>query len=33
VVAGAPARQLKTIQELRCPYGLIEGPYGDSYKH
>ena len=27
VVGGAPAKVLKMIDELRCPYGLIERPY------
>lgn len=29
VVAGNPARVIKNISELRCPYGLIDKPYGD----
>ena len=27
VMVGNPARQIKRIEELKCPYGLIEGPY------
>lgn len=27
VVGGAPAKVLKMISDLRCPYGLIDGPY------
>jgi len=27
VVAGAPARVIKMVDELHCPYGLIERPY------
>lgn len=27
VVGGAPAKVLKMIDELKCPYGLIEKPY------
>lgn len=27
VVAGNPARMIKRIDDLRCPYGLIERPY------
>ena len=29
VVAGHPARVIKNISELLCPYGLIDKPYGD----
>jgi len=28
VVAGNPARVIKDIDELRCPYDLIDAPYG-----
>jgi acetyltransferase-like isoleucine patch superfamily enzyme len=31
VVAGSPARVLKQVAELTCPYGLLEGPYGERY--
>lgn len=31
VVAGNPARVVKRVAELTCPYGLLEGPYGDRY--
>ncbi len=31
VVAGNPARAVKQVAELTCPYGLLEGPYGDRY--
>jgi acetyltransferase-like isoleucine patch superfamily enzyme len=31
VVAGNPARVVKQVAELTCPYGLLEGPYGDRY--
>jgi acetyltransferase-like isoleucine patch superfamily enzyme len=27
VVAGCPARTVKSVEELTCPYGLIETPY------
>jgi len=27
VVVGNPARVVKTIDELECPYGLMERPY------
>jgi acetyltransferase-like isoleucine patch superfamily enzyme len=26
-VAGNPAKVVKTIDELQCPYGLVERPY------
>jgi acetyltransferase-like isoleucine patch superfamily enzyme len=29
VVVGNPAKVIKSIEELTCPYGLIEGPYKD----
>lgn len=28
VVAGNPARKLRSIGELDCPQGLVDGPYG-----
>ena len=31
VVAGNPARVIKHITELACPYDLVEGPYRDTY--
>ena len=31
VVAGNPARVVKQVAELTCPYGLYEGPYGERY--
>ncbi|MDD3826500.1 MAG: DapH/DapD/GlmU-related protein [Anaerolineae bacterium] len=31
VVAGNPARVVKQVAELTCPYGLLEGPYGEQY--
>jgi len=31
VVAGSPARVVKQVAELTCPYGLLEGPYGERY--
>ncbi|MGQ9552530.1 MAG: DapH/DapD/GlmU-related protein [Anaerolineae bacterium] len=30
VVTGNPARVLKSVEELNCPYGLIESPYADA---
>jgi len=30
VVTGNPARVLKSVEELDCPYGLIESPYTDA---
>jgi acetyltransferase-like isoleucine patch superfamily enzyme len=27
VVVGNPARVIKRIEELECPYGLMEHPY------
>jgi acetyltransferase-like isoleucine patch superfamily enzyme len=31
VVTGNPARVIKQVSELTCPYELIEGPYGAAY--
>jgi acetyltransferase-like isoleucine patch superfamily enzyme len=31
VVVGNPARVIKHVSELTCPYELIESPYGDAY--
>jgi len=31
VVVGNPARIIKRVSDLTCPYGLIEEPYGDAY--
>lgn len=33
VVVGNPARVVKTIDELECPYGLIERPYEEVECH
>lgn len=30
VVRGNPARVLRTIEELDCPYGLMDSPYADA---
>lgn len=30
VAAGYPARTLKSVEQLTCPYGLIESPYEDT---
>jgi len=30
VVAGNPARVLKNVSELRCPFGIMERPYRDE---
>lgn len=30
VVSGSPARFMRTIDELRCPYNLMPKPYSDS---
>lgn len=27
VVVGNPAKMIKKIKDLKCPYGLIEKPY------
>jgi len=32
VVAGNPAKVIKSIDELRCPYGIIEKPYEGRIK-
>lgn len=28
VTVGNPARVARTVDDLNCPYGLCEGPYG-----
>lgn len=33
VVAGNPARVLRTIEELHCPYGLMASPYQHELAH
>ena len=33
VVAGNPARVIKTIDELTCPYDLVEKPYEAEQRH
>lgn len=32
VVAGVPAKVIKRVDELDCPYKLIDNPYGKLYK-
>lgn len=32
VVRGNPARVLRSVEELDCPYGLVESPYADELR-